>query len=204
MSERSDLAAEPAGSEPPASEPSAFGVLERNILVAKGMTEAQVATLPTLGITAKADFVTVGDVATLCALLPELPAEVASAVMQWATGSAGPGPGSSAGRTVLDTSDAVYCLHCQSKQPKDYSIGDLCPNCGKQAEPTESCYWCGSSGPGRFCRSCGAAFVGAAELDLAVALRRDGLAKDDIPRRLAAMSSEEKDALWGRVRRGRG
>ena len=41
------------------------------------------------------------------------------------------------------------------------------------------------------------------ELDLAVLLKRDGLAKDDIPAKLASLSPAEKDALWGRVRKGR-
>ncbi len=96
---------------------------------------------------------------------------------------------------MLDTSDAAYCAHSEAKQPKDYASGDLCTNCGKQAEPTESCYWCGASGPGRFCRRCGATFVPTAELELAVLLRHDGLAKDAIPERLASLSTVEKAAL---------
>jgi hypothetical protein len=188
--------------------PEGFTVLEQNILKAKGLTAEQVDALPGLGITAKADFVTVGDAATLAALLPGVDAAVASAVMEWAVGALPSVPGAPGGaggaRVVLDTSDAVYCVHCQAKQPKDYKSGDLCVNCGKQAEPTESCYWCGASGPGKFCRNCGATFVPTAELDLAVLLRRDGLSKDDIPKRLAAMSAADKDALWGRVRHARG
>lgn len=186
-----------------------LSTLEQNILKAKGLNAAQVAALPALGIVAKADFATVGDAATLVALLPELDAGTAAAVMEWAvgapssTGSASGTASTVGGRVVLDTSDAVYCVHCQAKQPKDYSSGDLCVNCGRQAEPTESCYWCASSGPGRFCRNCGATFVPTAELDLAVLLRRDGIAKDDIPRRLADMSTADKDALWGRVRHAR-
>ncbi|WP_158022758.1 hypothetical protein [Hymenobacter coccineus] len=43
-----------------------------------------------------------------------------------------------------------------------------------------------------------------AELPLALLLRRDGLAKDGIPRRLNEASAEEKEQLWGRVRRGAG
>jgi hypothetical protein len=190
-----------------------FSVLEQNILKAKGLTDEQVAALPGLGIASKADFATVGDASTLLALIPSLTATVAGAVMEWAigapaaaAGAGGAGTAGSAGgqRVVLDTSDAVYCVHCQAKQPKDYSSGDLCVNCGKQAEPTESCYWCGSSGPGKFCRNCGATFVPTAELDLAILLRRDGLSKDDIPKRLASMSAPDKDALWGRVRHARG
>lgn len=181
-----------------------FSVLERNILRTKGLSDAQIDALPALGIASKADFVTVGDAATLLALVPDLGEAAAADVMSWAVGGVvSMAVAGGTGRTVLDTSDAVYCAHCQAKQPKDYSAGDLCVNCGKQAEPTESCYWCASSGPGKFCRQCGATFVPTAELELAILLRRDGLAKDEIPKRLAGLSAAEKDALWGRVRHAR-
>jgi hypothetical protein len=195
----------------------AFTTLEQTILKAKGLTDEHLAGLAAVGITTKSDFATVGSAATLREVMPTIGADVADRVMAWAIGAAMAGdasPGSTGvaanaaagtgGRVVLDTSDAVYCVHCQAKQPKDYNSGDLCVNCGKQAEPTESCYWCASSGPGKFCRSCGATFVPTAELDLALLLRRDGLAKDDIPKRLAEMSPADKDALWGRVRHARG
>lgn len=181
-----------------------FTLLEQNILRAKGLSEDHVAALAGLGISSKSDLVTVGDAATFVSLLPTVDVAVAQAVLDWAIGAPSVAPTAGDRRVVLDTSDAVYCVHCQAKQPKDYKSGDLCVNCGKQAEPTESCYWCGASGPGRFCRSCGATFVPTAELDLAILLRRDGIAKDDIPRRLSAMSAAEKDALWGRVRHSRG
>jgi hypothetical protein len=190
-----------------------LSVLEQNILKAKGLTDENLAALPALGIAGRSDFATVGDAATLLEVMPGLDPAVAGRVMDWALGrpeggaaAAGAIPGTSTvgGRVVLDTSDAVYCVHCQAKQPKDYNSGDLCVNCGKQAEPTESCYWCGSSGPGKFCRNCGATFVATAELDLAILLRRDGLSKDDIPKKLNEMSKVDKDALWGRVRHARG
>jgi hypothetical protein len=189
-----------------------FTALEQTILKAKGLTDEQLASLAGIGIESKSGFLTVGDAATLVEVMPGLTAEVADKVMAWAVGApAAPSPGvaglgvsADGGRVVLDTSDAVYCVHCKSKQPKDYNSGDLCVNCGKQAEPTESCYWCASSGPGKFCRACGATFVPTAELDLAILLRRDGLAKDDIPKRLSAMEPADKDALWGRVRHARG
>jgi hypothetical protein len=68
----------------------------------------------------------------------------------------------------------------------------------------QSCYWCGQSGPGKFCRGCGAEFVPLAEFDLAVLLKREGVAKDEISKRLYGMPTSEKDILWGRVRRVRG
>ena len=40
-----------------------------------------------------------------------------------------------------------------------------------------------------------------AELDLGVLLRQEGLPKDEIPKRLRTMSAEEKDLMWGRVRK---
>jgi hypothetical protein len=189
-----------------------FTTLEQNILKAKGLTDEQIVALGGIGIASRADFATVGDAATLVEVMPDLPADVADRVMAWSMGrpetgagaASGSGTAGAAGRVVLDTSDAVYCVHCQAKQPKDYKSGDLCVNCGKQAEPTESCYWCASSGPGKFCRNCGATFVPTAELDLAILLRRDGLSKDDIPKKLSDMSKLDKDALWGRVRHARG
>jgi hypothetical protein len=188
-----------------------FSPLEQTILKAKGLTDEQISALGGVGIGSRADFATVGDASTLLEVMPGLNADVADKVMAWAMGrpeasaaAAAAGAAGTSGRVVLDTSDAVYCVHCQAKQPKDYKSGDLCVNCGKQAEPTESCYWCASSGPGKFCRNCGATFVPTAELDLAILLRRDGIAKDDIPKKLSEMSKLDKDALWGRVRHARG
>lgn len=191
-----------------------FSILERNILRAKGLSDEQLGRLNELGIVGRAEFQTVGDLSTLLELMPDLELAVAVRVLEWALPTANPAVGVAgpdeaaplrdvAGQLVVNSSDSVYCVHCQFKQPKDYTPGDLCPNCGLQAEPIETCYWCGSSGPGRFCRVCGAAFVSTAELSLAVLLRRDGVAKDDIPPRLNLMSRSEKDALWGRVRRAR-
>ncbi|MCA2979857.1 MAG: hypothetical protein INH41_25625 [Myxococcaceae bacterium] len=175
-----------------------LSTLEKNILKTKGLTDAQLARLTKAGVTRKADFAVVGDAATL-SKLGGLPPEVAAAVMAWATGAAAsPGPG-----TIVVDSDAVTCVHCGAKQPKDYHSGDLCPACGKQAEPTFACFWCGHSGPGKYCRSCGAEFVATGELELALLLKRDGLPKDEIPRRLRGLSAKEKEALWGRVRKAR-
>ena len=95
----------------------------------------------------------------------------------------------------------VYCVYCKTRQPKDYKAGDLCPSCGKQAEPVLSCYWCNASGPGKFCRQCGARFVPTGELPLALLLKREGVSKDEIVVKLENMSDADKDALWGRVRR---
>ena len=182
----------------------AFSVLEKNILKAKGLSEELVAMLSGVGIEGRDDFRTVGTAKTLTEVLPGLDPAVAVAVMAWAVGELSQA-GDGAGRTVVvETSDVVNCIHCKTKQPKDYKSGDLCPACGKQAEPILSCFWCAASGPGKFCRQCGAEFVPTAEVDLAILLRRDGLPKDDVPKKLRAMSAEEKDILWGRVRKSRG
>jgi hypothetical protein len=191
-----------------------FTALESNILKAKGLSDQQLADLSELGISGRADFLTIGSPETLLELLPGLSGEVAARVLSWAlptTGREEPTPGSEpqAGAPmvsqalIINSSDSTYCVHCQAKQPKDYSVGDLCPNCGLQAEPIETCYWCGASGPGRFCRNCGAAFVITAELPLALLLRREGVAKDDIPAKIGAMNEAEKQVLWGRIRRSR-
>jgi hypothetical protein len=185
-----------------------FSILEKNILRAKGLTEVQISALMTAGVASRDDLETVGDAATLCELAPDIPAEAAAKVMEWATGrsqaKAAAATATAGGTVVLDTADVVYCVHCGTKQPKDYKSGDLCTGCGKQAEPILTCFWCSASGPGKFCRTCGAEFVPTAELDLAILLRREGIAKDDIPKRLRGLGAEEKDVLWGRVRKMRG
>ena len=188
---------------------SLFSTLETKILGAKGLTAEHLEALSAAGISSKDDLKVVGDAATLRELIPGIDAEVADRVMGWATGqTAAPapvtGPVTGGGKMLLDTSDVVYCVHCSAKQPKDYKSGDLCTNCGRQAEPILSCFWCSASGPGVFCRSCGARFVPAAELDLALLLKHEGLPKDEVPRRLASLTQPDKDLLWGRVRRQRG
>lgn len=186
--------------------PKSFSTLEKNILKSKGVTDAVLKRMTKAGITGRGDFATVGDAATLSELVG-LDAAAAGNVMAWALGvpaaDGGGKSGGAGGKVVVESADVVYCVHCGTKQPKDYSSGDLCPACGKQAEPVSSCFWCGASGPGKFCRACGAQFVPTGELELAVHLKREGIAKDDIPGKLAKMSAAEKEALWGRVRRGR-
>ena len=180
-----------------------FSTLEKNILKTKGLTDAQLKKLAKAGINSREDFKTVGDAATLADLVAGITKDVAAAVIAWAGGGAAPSAGGGGG-VVVESADAVYCIHCRTKQPKDYNSGDLCVSCGKQAEPILSCYWCSSSGPGRFCRQCGAEFVSTSELDLAVHLKREGLSKDEVPKKLKAMTAAEKDALWGRIRESRG
>jgi hypothetical protein len=178
-----------------------FSPLEKNILKSKGVGDALLKKLQKAGIKSREDFKTVGDAATLSDLVPGLSPAVAEKVLGWANGSAAGGSG---GKVVVDSADVVFCVHCGTKQPKDYKSGDLCTSCGKQAEPILSCFWCSSSGPGKFCRGCGAEFVATAELDLAQLLKREGLPKDEIPKRLKTLSAAEKEVLWGRVRKSRG
>ena len=179
-----------------------FTTLEKNILKSKGLNDAQLKKLAKAGINTREDFKTVGDAATLADLVSGITKDVAAAVIAWATGVGA--AASSGGSVVVESADAVYCIHCRTKQPKDYNSGDLCVSCGKQAEPILSCYWCSSSGPGKFCRQCGAEFVATSEVDLAVHLKREGLSKDEIPPKLRSMSAADKDALWGRIRKTRG
>lgn len=183
---------------------SSFSALERRILVAKGLSDAQLVALAEVGIAAKSDFATVGDAITLRQLLPDLGGEVAGEVIAWAIGRPSPGATAPTGPLIVESSDSVYCVYCTTRQPKDYSSGDLCVACGKQAEPIMSCHWCSASGPGTFCRQCGAEFVPTAELDLAILLKREGIAKHQIPEQLRVMSAADKDVLWGRVRKSRG
>jgi hypothetical protein len=184
-----------------------FSTLEKNILLAKGLTQEHLEALMAAGISTKEDLKTVGDPATLLELIPALDGGVADRVMVWATGQpAAPvsAPTGAGAKMLLDTADVVYCVHCSAKQPKDYKSGDLCIACGRQAEPILTCFWCSASGPGMFCRSCGAKFVPSGELDLALLLKQEGLPKEEVPKRLEGMSAADKDMLWGRVRRYRG
>jgi hypothetical protein len=174
-----------------------FSALEKKILKAKGLSDAQLKKLAAAGVGSRGDFKTVGNAETLRELVPGLKGDVAAAVMAWAADGASGGP------VVVESADVVYCVHCKTKQPKDYKSGDLCVSCGKQAEPILSCFWCSSSGPGKFCRQCGAEFVSTAELDLAMLLKREGLPKDAIPGKLKDLSPAEKEVLWGRVRKAR-
>jgi hypothetical protein len=187
---------------------SSFALLEQTILKAKGLTDENLAFLTAAGVASKADFATIGNAETLVEVMPGLNPDIARKVMDWAVGATAAVPVAQAAPTenkvVIDSADVTYCVHCKARQPKDYKTGDLCPSCGKQAEPVQSCYWCSQSGPGKFCRGCGAEFVPLAEFDLAVLLKREGLPKDEISRRLSGMSAAEKDILWGRVRKVRG
>jgi hypothetical protein len=186
-----------------------FSILEQTILKAKGITAEQLDQLAAAGVSAKGDFATIGDAETLMDVLPGLDEATAEKVMEWATGAAraavaaAPAPAEPA-KMIIDSADAIYCLHCSARQPKDYKTGDLCTTCGKQAEPVQSCFWCSSSGPGKFCRSCGAEFVPLAEYEIALLLKREGVAKADIAGRLHAMDRSEKDVLWSRARRMNG
>jgi len=184
-----------------------FSVLEQTILKAKGLSEEQLTALSAMGVNAKSDFATIGSVETLLEVMPGLDAAVAGKVMEWAIGvpaAATAAAPAVAPKVVIDSADVAYCVHCNARQPKDYSVGDLCPSCGKQAEPVLSCHWCGASGPGKFCRGCGAEFVAQADLDLAVLLKREGVDKEQIAKRVKALDAAEREALWSRVRRFRG
>jgi hypothetical protein len=180
-----------------------FSALEKSILTAKGLTTAQLEALGVAGVASRQDLLTVGDAGTLLELVNDIDTVTAAKVMEWATGRAAktPAPQSPASSVIIDSADIVHCCYCSARQPKDYKSGDLCVACGKQAEPVLTCFWCSASGPGKFCRSCGAEFVPMAELDLGVLLRQEGLPKDEIPKRLRAMTAEEKDLMWGRVRK---
>jgi hypothetical protein len=181
-----------------------FAALEKSILMAKGLTAEQLEALNAAGVASRDDLKTVGDAETLTELVSDIAPAIAVKVMDWAVGrvaqqpvTQAPGPAS----VLLDSADIVHCVYCSARQPKDYKSGDLCIACGKQAEPVLTCFWCSASGPGKFCRSCGAEFGPTAELDLGILLRHEGLPKEEIPKRLKSLSSEEKDLLWGRVRK---
>ena len=173
-----------------------FTALEKNILISKGLTERDIGRLAEKGVKGRKDLEVVGDAGTL-AMLAGLRAEAAERVMAWALGGVVPAKG----KIVVQAGDVVLCVHCGAKQPKDYKSGDQCVACGKQAEPIMACFWCGATGPGKFCRQCGAEFLPTAELELGILLKREGVPKDEIPEKLRRMSQDEKNVLWGRARR---
>src|SRR5688572_29495114 len=112
-----------------------FSELEKNILRGKGLSDGEIEGLVGVGLGCREDFRTVGDVGTLIELTG-LDAEVAARVMAWAVGV--PAAAAATGNAppiVVQAGDAVHCVHCAARQPKDYRSGDLCGSCGKQAEP---------------------------------------------------------------------
>lgn len=175
-----------------------FTLLEKSILLSKGVSEQGIGRLIKAGISGKEDFKLVGDAGTLAGLAG-LKADVAERVMSWALGAIAAVPDK--GGIVVQAGDVVLCVHCGAKQPKDYKSGDQCGACGKQAEPIMACFWCGATGPGRFCRQCAAEFVPTGELELGILLKREGLPKSEIPEKLRRMNQAEKDLLWARARR---
>ncbi|WLQ13882.1 zinc ribbon domain-containing protein [Hahella aquimaris] len=186
----------------------AFSKLEQNILKAKGLSDDNIQALVDAGIESKQDFHTVGDAGTLAAL-SGLDPNVAAEVMAWAVGPQAATSTSASSSilnpsVVVESADIVKCAHCQHRQPKDYKSGDLCVSCGRQVERFATCHWCAASGPGNFCRSCGAEFVPVADFEIAVMLKREGVAKDQIAQRVRDLSADEKDTLWGRIRSLRG
>jgi len=176
-----------------------FSKLELNILNSKGLSEENIKAIQDAGINAKTDFVTVGDAQTLCDV-SGIELAVAENVIGWALGmTASSANSSSTANIVVDSPDIVKCVHCNEKQPRDYNSGDLCFSCGKQAEPVETCYWCGTTGPGSFCRSCGASHVSIMDFDIALLLKQEGVAKDEISQKIAAMDDATKKSHMSRA-----
>jgi hypothetical protein len=67
-----------------------FSRLERNVLKIKGATDAQIEAMSEAGITCRADLATVGDAATLAALVPVLKPALAEIVIAWGLGRPAP------------------------------------------------------------------------------------------------------------------
>jgi hypothetical protein len=183
-----------------------LSALERNILRAKGVSEADLKRLAEVGIKSKADFHTVGDATTLVELTA-VSATVAERVMQWAlTTALAPPSAELSGASVssppshgANGAAAATPTQAAAMTPtQDVAIESVA------TEPILTCFWCSSSGQGRFCRRCGAEFVPTGELELALLLKREGILKQDISVKLKMLSPEDKEQLWGRVRRYQG
>lgn len=181
--------------------------LERAILKSKGVGDDHFAQFEAMGLTSKSGFETVGNAQTL-ADISGLDVAVAEQVMAWALGvpaaSAAPAPAAAAPTSVtIEDPSVIKCTNCDHKQPHDYKTGDLCPNCGRQAQPVSNCYWCHADGSGKFCRSCGAEYVKNLDYEIAVLLKREGVAKSRIASELADMEDAEKEARLTQLRSGR-
>lgn len=186
--------------------------LEKAILKSKGVTDENLAKFEELEITSKESFAVIGNAQTLVDI-SGISMETAQAVMAWAgVGATGAGTDGGAvlsgatiegGKIVVEDSSVIKCTHCEHKQPHDYQSGDLCPNCGKQAEPMAHCYWCYNTGTGKFCRQCGAEFVKNLDYEIAVLLKKEGVAKREIAKELAGMEESEKESRLTQLRSGR-
>lgn len=184
--------------------------LLENILKSKGLNNDHLTALAEAGIQQKADFEMIGDTQTLIDITG-LDEEIAHNVMLWAVGvktqqEITPNQDveiSQQQPIVVESADVVKCVHCGTKQPKDYKTGDLCVSCGNQAEPVLNCHWCFSSGPGKFCRSCGSEFVPSADFELALFLKREGESKNAIVKMVKEMTPQEKENMWARIRKNR-
>lgn len=178
-----------------------------NILRSKGLDDDHIEALEESGITEKEDFKLIGDYQTLMDMTG-IDEEISINVMSWAVGlpiekETQEERAESKGSIVVESSDIVKCVHCDAKQPKDYKSGDLCLSCGNQAEPVQNCHWCLSSGPGKYCRSCGSEFVGSSDFEIALFLKREGESKSAIVSKVNEMTPLEKDNMWAKIRRSR-
>ena len=185
--------------------------LVASILKAKGLSEEQLEALENIGIYGKEDFEIVSDAGTLSEIL-SLDIEVSQKVMEWAMGrgltiqSASPAipvHQEASGPIIVEGSDVVKCVHCGTRQPKDYKTGDLCLSCGNQAEPVLNCHWCLSTGPGKFCRSCGSEFVTSSDYEIALLLKREGESKNSIVNMIKSLTPQEKENMWAKIRKSR-
>ncbi|MDR7128822.1 hypothetical protein J2X69_001154 [Algoriphagus sp. 4150] len=185
--------------------------LVANILKAKGLSEEQLEKLEEVGIYNREDFEIVSDAATLSEIL-SLETEVSKKIMEWALGrsltfqspsQSTPTIQESSGPIIVESSDVVKCVHCGTRQPKDYKTGDLCLSCGNQAEPVLNCHWCLSTGPGKFCRSCGSEFVTSSDYEIALLLKREGESKNNIVSMIKSLTAQEKENMWAKIRKSR-
>jgi len=183
--------------------------LLENILKSKGLNNDHLTALAEAGIQQKADFEMIGETQTLIDITG-LDEETADKIMLWAVGAKTQQEviTQQVNETpqqpiVVESADMVKCVHCGTKQPKDYKTGDLCLSCGNQAEPVLNCHWCFSSGPGKFCRSCGSEFVPSADFEIALFLKREGESKNAIVKMVKEMTLQEKENMWARIRKNR-
>lgn len=89
---------------------------------------------------------------------------------------------------------AVYCGHCEAKQPNDWQAGDSCISCGLEVRKDLRCTWCVQLTPdGKFCKHCGSEIQEERYFGPARILKNLGVNQFDMPAKLHSLAPEKID-----------
>lgn len=94
----------------------------------------------------------------------------------------------------IPESSRVLCNQCQTKQPKDWNIGNLCIECGGVVRQESRCAWCTKWTPaGRYCRECGSELMAFQYYGAARMLKRAGVDQFSLPKKIQELEAEQLD-----------